>query len=377
MATISYPHTIRAFSTFQGASDAKSWNTFDLAAGPTKIAYLFQAEVTGNITQLCFKFQSATASSTGVVKVGIQGVTNGGNYSIPDGTYLGSVNVSWTQTTQAGTIIEATLGTSISVTKGNLYFFVLEYVSGTTMTVGTWINTVGYGSLFPGTTNWNGSSWTGYNGTNSQVPVFGYYVGQWYGNIYKDYTYLTAGGSPVTEGNIVSFNTDVSVTSLQLDKVSVIANLNVFFGSTIKPLKVKVGTVSGTTYTDITTFTVATDERNVLVKDSGSVQWALEYCIQFPTAVNVPTNTPVYIGIESNTGDGNNRAISHLLTVQQSTSHWTCWTELPNGYFATLSGSTLTADTLKKCWHNYHFSGVTTATSSGGGSSASFTMFNG
>lgn len=377
MATIAYPHTIRAFSTFQGSTDSKSWNTFDLATGPTKIGYLFQAEITGSITQVCFKFQTATASSTGVIKVGIQGVTNGGNFSNPDGTYLGSVNVSWTQATQAGTIIEATLGTSVSVTKGNLYYFVLEYVSGTTMTLGTWINTVGYGSFLPGSTSWNGSSWSGSYGGNSQVPVFGYYVGQWYGNIYKDYTITGTGGSPLTEGNIITFNTDASVTSLQLDKVSVIANLNVFFGSTTKPLKVKIGSVSGTTYTDISTFTVATDERNVLVKDSGSSQWAIQYCFQLPSAVNIPTNTPVYIGIESNTGDGNNRAIATLLTVQQSTAHWACWTELPNGYFATLNGTTLTPDTLKKCWHNYHFSGVTTATTGGGGSSASFTMFNG
>lgn len=376
MAAIAYPHTIRAFSTFQGYSDNKSWNTFDLAAGPTKIGYLFEAEVTGSITQLCFKFQTATASSTGVIKVGIQGVTNNGSYSTPDGTYLGSVNVSWTQATQAGTIIEATLGTSISVTKGTLYYFVLEYVSGTTMTLGTWINTVGYASGLSGSTYWNGSTWTGVNGGNAQPPVFGYYVGQWYGNIYKDYTIIGTGGTPMTEGNVITFNTNASITSMELSKVSAIINIQCAFGSSTKPLKVKIGSVSGTTYTDISTITIASDLRNAVVRDASSAQWAMEYCFTLPTSVSVPTNTPVFIGIEGNAGDGNNRAIATLLTVQQSTSHWACWTQLPNGYFATLSGTTLTPDTLKKCWHNYHFSGVTTS-ASGGGSSASFTMFNG
>ena len=377
MATLAYPHTIRAFSTFQGASDNKSWNTFDLATGPTKIGYLFQAEVTGIITQVCFKFQTATASSSGVIKVGIQNATNGGTWSTPDGTYLGSVNVSWTQSTQAGTIVEATLGTSVSVTKGNVYYFVLEYVSGTTLTLGTWINTVGYSSGLPGSTYWNGSSWTGVNGTNSQPPVFGYYIGQWYGNIYKDFTYLTAGGTPITEGNVITFNTDASVTSLQLSKVSATVNINAFFGSASKSIKVKVGSVSGTTYTDISTATIAVDLRNVIVKDAGSNQWAMEYCFTLPAAVNVPTNTSIYIGIEANAGDGNNRALNTLSTVAQSTSHWACWTQCPNGYFATLSGTTLTTDTLKKCWHNYHFDGITTSASGGGGTSASFAMFNG
>jgi len=376
MAVLSYPHTIRAYSTFQGYSDNKSWNTFDAATGPTKIGFLFQAEVTGSITQVCYKFQSATASSTGVIKVGIQGVTNNGSYSTPDGTYLGSVNVSWTQSTQAGTILESTLGTSVSVTKGNLYYFVLEYVSGSTFTMGTWINTVGYASSLPGTTYWNGSVWTGVNGGNAQNPMFGYYIGQWYGNIYKDYTILS-NGSPITEGNIITFNTDASITSMQLSKVSAITNINCAFGSTTKSVKIKIGSVSGTTYTDISTTTVAVDLRNAVVKDAGSQQWAMEFCFTLPSDVNVPTNTPVYIGIEANAGDGNNRAIATLLTVAQSTSHWACWTQCPNGYFATLSGTTLTTDTLKKCWHNYHFSGVTTSASGGGGSSASFTMFNG
>lgn len=377
MAALVYPHTVRAFSTFQGASDNKSWNTFDLTTGPTKIGYLFQAEVTGSVTQLCFKFQSATASSTGVIKVGIQGATNSGSWSVPDGTYLGFVNVSWTQATQAGTVVEAILGTSISLTKGNVYYFVLEYVSGSTMTLGTWVNTVGYSSGLSGSTYWNGSTWTGVNGTNSQPPVFGYYVGQWYGNIYKDITWLSTGGASITEGNVITFNTDASITSMQLSKVSAIVNITTAFASASTPIKIKVGSVSGTTYTDITSTTIATDLRRVVVKDASSAQWAMEYCFTLGTDVNVPTNTPVYIGIESNGGDGNNRALYTLSTQQTSTSHWTCWSQCPNGYFATLSSTTLTPDTLKKCWHNYHFSGVTTSATGGGGTSASFTMFNG
>jgi hypothetical protein len=95
----------------------------------------------------------------------------------------------------------------------------------------------------------------------------------------------------------------------------------------------------------------------------------MEYCMMLPTAINVPTNTAIYIGIEGNAGDGNNRAIRTLGTTAESTDHWACWTQCPNGYFATLSGTTLTANTLQKCWHNYHFDGVTTATSgaTGGG----------
>jgi len=374
MATLAYPHTIRAFSTFIGATTNKSWNLFDLTTGPTKIGYLFQAEVTGSITQLCFKFQSATASSSGVIKVGIQSATTSGSWSVPDGTYLGSVNVSWSQATQAGTTVEATLGTSISVTKGNLYYFVLEYVSGSTLSLGTWVDTVSTASGLSGTTYWNGSTWTG---VNAQAPVFGYYVGQWYGNIYKDIGWSSTGGASVTEGNIITFNTDASITSLQLSKVSAIVNIQTAFATTSTPLKVKVGSVSGTTYTDITSTTIATALKTLVVKDAGSTQWAMEYTFQLPTDVNVPTNTPVYIGIESNGGDGNNRALTTLYTTQQSTAHWACWTQCSNGYFATLSGTTLTTDTLKKCWHNYHFSGVTTSASGGGGSSASFTMFNG
>ena len=122
---------------------------------------------------------------------------------------------------------------------------------------------------------------------------------------------------------------------------------------------------------------MATALKTLVVKDAGSTQWAMEYTFQLPADVNVPTNTPVYIGIESNGGDGNNRALTTLYTTQQSTAHWTCWTQCSNGYYATLSGTTLTPDTLKKCWHNYHFSGVTTSASGGGGTSASFTMFNG
>lgn len=367
MPVISYPHTIRAFSTFQGYSDNKNWNTFNLSTGPTKIGYLFTSDITGSVTQLCFKFQSATAATTGVIRVGIQGVTNNGSYSIPNGTYLGFVDVSWTQATQAGTIVEATLGTSISLTKGTLYYFVLEYVSGATLTLGTWINTVGYASGMPGSTYWNGSTWTGVNGGNAQPPVFGYYVGAWYGNIYKDYTYSTVGGTPITEGNVITFNTDASVTSMQLEKVSAIINIQCAFGSPTKPIRIKIGSVSGTTYTDISTVTIAADLRDAVVRDASSAQWAMEYCFHLPNNVSIPTNTPVYIGVEGNAGDGNNRAIATLQTVQQSTSHWNTWRQLSNGYFATLSGTTLTPNTLQKCWHNYHFSGITTSTGSSGG----------
>lgn len=367
MPVISYPHTIRAFSTFQGYSDNKNWNTHDLNSTPGRISYLFQAEVTGSITQVCFKFQSATAASTGVIRVSIQGVTNNGSYTIPNGTILGSVNVSWSQATQAGTIVEAALGTAVSVTKGTLYHFVLEWISGATLTLGTWINTVGYASSLPGTTYWNGSAWVGVNGGNAQSPVFGYFIGQWYGNIYKDYTILS-NGSPMTEGNVITFNTDASVTSMQLSKVSAITQLQTAFAITTDAVRVKVGTVSGTTYTDITTSTITTDVRNAVVRDAGSAQWAMEFCFTLPTSVSIPTNTPVYIGIEANGGDGNNRAIQTLLTVAQSAAHWSCWTQCPNGYFATLNGTTLTPNTLQKCWHNYHFDGITTSsTASGGG----------
>ena len=210
-------------SVYPAQGAALSFSSFTLNQSTDKAEVVFEAFEDATITRLGLRIGTITGSVT--CKIGLQSVDSSCN---PDGTFLSSGNASATfnpssLSWSSGDWRWVTLDSTVDVTRGTKYAWVVEYSSGTLGSqvmnhyAGGWGGTSGAPFAI---TNDNGSR----TRQGNAIPIFGY------GSSTKAY------GFPLKSITEINFNSGSTP-----DEYAIAWNLPTQFGSTYKVVGVRFG----------------------------------------------------------------------------------------------------------------------------------------
>lgn len=375
MGVVPYKHTIEMLPYRFGLSDNRSWQTVTLSgttSPPTtysKYGQRFRAEATGVVSKVLI-YTGTQAVGSGTVRVGIQTVTP--STGLPTGTWVAYGDLAWVNTTHSQTTQEITTTVTGSVTTGQSYAWVVEFVSGTNFVLGTFINAIDRYVSEPHHYSWSGSAWSLVGGFNNwDRNVYGYQISSlWYGHIYQGWGQYDGSNSQY-HGAVFTLGGDATLTNATLSGVRAIFKGNT---NTAGGISCRIGSIAGSTLTPISTFDIVPN--GALLQSNNNNEWSAWNDLMFPSNVTVPTNTKLFVGFRKQFD-----AVLFLQNVN-NVAHWNWWTRGPSqGSYAYVDFTTnaVTEFTLQRPWMALDFDSVTTASTGGGGggSSASFTMFNG
>lgn len=360
MPVVPFRHSLEVLPYRNGDTANRSWQTH-VVTSTAKFGNRFIAEATGIITSVLIRATSQTAASSGVVRCGIQtvSVTTG----TPTGTWISFGDYSWTTAASSDVTVEVTCTTTGSVTRGDVYAWVVEYVSGSNFNLGIYINNIDMGISQPHRLKYELGAWSVAGGFQDwQRVVYGYYITQWYGHIYSGWGH-TAGIGGTALGNVITVDGDATLTHVTLKNIKMALNTDAVWTD---PVELFVGSVSGTTFTQIARYNLIS---NPVLNDSNSNnEWSGWNDLYLQTDVAIPTNTKVFIGIGQPSRNPQ-YGVANFFTDVSNVAHWKWWNRCDNTNFAVLSGTTITETTTRRLWVNYEFSSVTVVTggTSGGG----------
>jgi hypothetical protein len=233
-------------------------------------------------------------------------------------------------------------------------------VTGTPFVLGTFINAIDRYISQPHQYSWSGSAWSLVGGFNNwDRNVYGYYVNSlWYGHIYNGWEQYDGTNSQY-HGAVFTLGGDATLTNATVNKVRAIFKGNT---NTAGGISCRIGSISGSTLTPITTFDIVSD--GALLQSNTNNEWSAWNDLIFPSDVTIPTNTKVFIGFKKQYD-----VVLFLQTVSD-VSHWNWWHKGPSqGSYAYVDSSTnaVTENTLKRPWMAIDFTSVTTVSGSSSG----------
>jgi hypothetical protein len=356
MPVVPYPHCLEMIPYRLGTTANRSWQTTTIQSS-TKWGHRFQAEATGTVTNVLI-YTGTQAPGSGTVRVGIQTVT--ASTSLPTGTWVAYGDLSWTNTTHSQTTQNITTTVQGSVTRGESYAWVVEYVTGTPFVLGTFINAIDRNVSQPHQYSWSGSAWSLVGGFQDwDRNVFGYRVNSlWYGHIYSSWGHY-GGDNNQYHGAVFTLGGDASLTNATINRVRAIFKGG---GITAGGISCRIGSISGSTLTPITTFDIVSNG-NLLFSNNNN-EWSGWSDLIFPSDVTVPTNTKVFIGFRKQYD------VTMFLQSVSDVSHWNWWHKGPlQGSYAYVDASTnaVTEFALQRPWMAVDFTSLTTVSSAGGG----------
>jgi len=356
MGVVPYKHTVEMLPYRFGLSDNRSWQTFVIQS-TTKWGHRFRAEATGAVSKVLI-YTGTQSPGSGTVRVGIQTVT--ASTGLPTGTWVAYGDMAWVNTTHSQTTQEITTTVSGAVTRGESYAWVVEYVTGTPFTLGTFINAIDRYISEPHQYSWSGSAWSIVGGFNNwDRNVYGYEISSlWYGHIYQGWAQYDGTNSQY-HGAVFTLGGDATLTNATLSGVRAI-----FKGNTNNAggISCRIGSIVGSTLTPISTFDIVSN--GALLQSSNNNEWSAWNDLMFPSNVTVPTNTKLFVGFR--------KQYDVVLFTQSvnSASHWNWWTRGPSqGSYAYVDFTTnaVTEFTLQRPWMALDFDSVTTVSAGGGG----------
>ena len=355
MAVVPYPHTVEMLPYRLGLTDNRSWQTTTIQS-TTKWGHRLRADVTGAVTKVLI-YTGTQAPGSGTVRVGIQTVTAG--TSLPTGTWVAYGDLAWVNTTHSQTTQEITTTVQGSVTRGESYAWVVEYVTGTPFTLGTFINAVDRYISEPHQYSFTNPTWSLVGGFNNwDRNVYGYFVNSlWYGHIYQGFAHYDGANSQY-HGSVFTLGGDATLTNATLQGVRAI-----FQGNTNNAggISCRIGSISGSTLTPISTFDIVSN--GALLEGNNNNEWSGWSDLIFPSDVTVPTNTKLFIGFKKQYD------VVMFMQSVNAVAHWNWWTKGPSqgGYAYVDTSNAVTEFTLQRPWMAIDFVSVTTASSGGGG----------
>lgn len=355
MPVIPFRHSLEVLPYRNGETANRGWQTYSITS-TTKYGTRFIAEATGTVTKVLLYATAQTAATSGVVRCGLQTVSS--TTGTPTGTWVAYGDYSWTTASSSNVTVEVTCSTTGSVTRGDTYAWVVEYVSGNNFNLGTYINAIDKFVSQPHWLSYSGGAWSVAGGfQNWERVVYGYYISQWYGHIYSAWGH-TAGVSAKAVGNVITVDGNTTLTHVTLKNIKLILSTDAVWSD---PIELFVGTVSGTAYTSIANYNLIST--SVLTDSNNNNEWSGWADLYLQTEVTIPTNTKVFIGLGQSARNPQYGIACFYSTVSNA-SHWKWWDRCDNTNYATLSGTTITESAVSRIWANYEFSSVTTTTGS-------------
>lgn len=352
MAIVSYRHSFEVLPYRNGDTVNRSWQSFSITTGG-KYGTRFISEVSGTVTKVLLYAVAQTASSSGVVRCGIQTINTADGK--PSGTWVSYGDYSWTTAGSSSVTAEITCTTTGAVTRGIAYAWVVEYVSGNSFNLGTFINGVSGPVSQPHRLDYTGGAWTVQGGfQNWERVVYGYFVSTWFGHIYSGWGH-TAGTNAWAVGNVITLDGNASVTNATLKNIKCVLNTDAVWTD---PIELFVGSVAGTTYTQISRYNLIANP--YYTRSNSNNEWSGWADLFLQTEVTIPTNTKVFIGLGQ---PARNPQYDITLFFQDvaNIDHWKWWDRCDNCNYATLIGTTITETTTRRVWANYEFSSITTS----------------
>lgn len=357
MAVIPFRHSLEVLPYRNGDTANRSWQTYTVSS-TAKYGTRFLAEATGTVTKVLIYATAQTAASSGVVRCGIQTIST--TTGTPTGTWVSYGDYSWTTAASSSVTVEVTCTTTGSVTRGDAYAWVVEYVSGSNFNLGIYINAIDNGVSQPHWLAYSGGAWSVSGGfQNWDRVVYGYFISQWYGHIYSSWGH-TAGTNCNAIGNVVFIDGTTNFTSVTLENIKMTLSTDAVWTD---PIEIVIGTVSGTAFTQLAKYNLIATPW--YTKSNSNNEWSGWADLYLQTEVTIPTNTKVFIGLGQTTR-GQQYGVANFFSDVSNAGHWTWWDRCTNCNYATLSGSTITETTTRRIWASYEFSSVTASIGSSG-----------
>jgi len=356
MAVVPYKHTVEMLPYRLGPTVNRSWQTIVIQSS-TKWGHRFRAEATGVVSKVLI-YTGTQAVGSGTVRVGIQTVTP--STALPTGTWVAYGDMAWVNTTHSQTTQEITTTVSGSVTRGESYAWVVEYVTGTPFTLGTFISGIDRYISEPHQYSWSGSAWSLVGGfADWDRNVYGYEISSlWYGHIYQGWFHY-GGDNNQYHGAAFTLGGDATLTNATLSGVRALFKGG---GVTAGGISCRIGSISGSTLTPISTFDIVPN--GMLLFSNTNNEWSGWNDLMFPSNVTVPANTKLFVGFRKQYD------VTMFIQSVNAVSHWNWWTRGPSqGSYAYVDAGTngVTEFTLQRPWMALDFDSVTTVSSGGGG----------
>lgn len=355
MAVVPFRHSLEVLPYRNGETANRSWQTYSITT-TTKYGTRFLAEASGTVTTVLLYATAQTAASSGVVRCGLQTVST--TTGTPTGTWVAYGDYSWTTAASSNVTAEITCTTTGSITRGECYAWVVEYVSGSNFNLGIYINNIDRYVSQPHWLSYSAGAWSVTGGFQTwDRVVYGYYITQWYGHIYSGWGH-TAGTNGWAIGNVLTVDGNATLTNVTLKNIKLILNTDNVWSD---PVELFVGTVSGTTFTQISRYNLIANP--IYTRSNNNNEWSGWVDLYLQTEVTIPTNTKVFIGL-GQPARNPQYGIACFYSNVSSVSHWDWWDRCTNCNYAVLTGTTIAETTTRRIWANYEFSSITTSSGS-------------